>query len=156
LLAGPVTAANISRIGTHSRNPILVSHLREFPSPPNLDAGEGVRMMFDTMRDVGLYPPVYTSRPRIEREAVLVLLLNQSRPTTWEQVSRFIDRNYVIANAEVRQIIGTTDVLLASRQIKDWVDAGLLVVANPYAGKRLRQYTKPDVLLDVELFSQDE
>ncbi|MET0112279.1 MAG: RNA-binding domain-containing protein [Limnospira maxima] len=48
LLVGPVTVGNISRIGAHSRNPLIVQHLREFPNPPNLDAGEGVRMMFGT------------------------------------------------------------------------------------------------------------
>src|SRR5690606_28405153 len=44
LLAGPVTVSNIGRIGTYARNPLLVNNLREFPTPPNLDAGEGVRM----------------------------------------------------------------------------------------------------------------
>ncbi|HZK82288.1 MAG TPA: RNA-binding domain-containing protein, partial [Humisphaera sp.] len=42
LLVGPVTVANIGRIGAHSRNPLIIQHLREFPNPPNLDAGEGV------------------------------------------------------------------------------------------------------------------
>jgi ATP-dependent DNA helicase RecG len=156
LLVGPVTAANISRIGTHSRNPLLVTHLREFPSPPNLDAGEGVRMMFGTMREVGLYPPVYVTRPRIEREAVVVHLLNQNRPTVWEQVSQYIDKHYTVGNAEVRRLMGTTDVLAASRQIKEWVESGLLVVANPKAGKRHRQYTKPDVLDEMQLFAFEE
>ena len=31
LLAGPVTTANIARIGAHSRNPLLIQHLRQFP-----------------------------------------------------------------------------------------------------------------------------
>ena len=28
------------------RNPLLAKNLREFPLPPNIDAGEGVKMMF--------------------------------------------------------------------------------------------------------------
>ncbi|MGH7139090.1 MAG: ATP-binding protein [Pirellulales bacterium] len=152
-LIGPVTAANISRIGTHCRNPMLVSHLREFPSPPNLDAGEGVRMMFGTMHDVGLYPPIYLTKPRVEREAVTVWLLNENRPTAWEQVSQYVEKNYTVSNAEVRQLLGTTDVLATSRQIKGWVDAGVLVVTNPHAAKRLRRYTKPEVLLEMQSFS---
>ncbi len=63
LFAGPVTVANIGRVGAYNRNPMLVSHLRQFPDPPNLDAGEGVRMMFGTMRESGLYPPIYLTQP---------------------------------------------------------------------------------------------
>ncbi len=43
MLVGPVNPSNINRIGSYSRNSILVQHLREFPNPPNLDAGEGQR-----------------------------------------------------------------------------------------------------------------
>jgi ATP-dependent DNA helicase RecG len=71
LLVGPVTVGNIDQIGTHNRNPNLVGHLREFPEPPNLDAGEGVRMMFGTMLQTGLYPPLYITRPQIEKKRSL-------------------------------------------------------------------------------------
>ena len=80
LFAGPVTAANIGRIGAFNRNPLLVSHLREFPNPPNLDAGEGVHMMFGTMRETGLYPPIYLTQPQIERQAVLVQSVQRESP----------------------------------------------------------------------------
>ena len=61
-LPGSVTAKNIRVIGSISRNPLIVSNLREFPDPPNLDAGEGVRMMYQTMDTAGLYPPIYVTR----------------------------------------------------------------------------------------------
>ena len=144
LFVGPVTTANINRIGPHDRNPLLVSHLREFPSPPNLDAGEGVRMMFGTMHEAGLYPPVYLTRPRLDREAVVVHLWNQNRPTAWHQVSQYIDQHGTIGNAEVRHLMGTNDTLGVSKQLKHWVEQGLLTIANPDAGRNVRRYSKPD------------
>ncbi|HEX6987810.1 MAG TPA: ATP-binding protein, partial [Planctomycetaceae bacterium] len=153
LLVGPVTTANINKVGPHSRNPLIIQHLREFPNPPNLDAGEGVRMMFGTMREAGLYPPVYFTRPRIDREAVVVHILNNHRPTVWEQVSRYIDQHGTIGNSEVRQLLDTTDTLGVSKLLKHWVDQGLLVVANPEAGRNVRRYTKPDFEADDDFFS---
>jgi len=143
LLVGPVTVGNIGRIGAHSRNPLIVQHLREFPNPPNLDAGEGVRMMFGTMRESGLYPPIYLTRPRIEREAVLAMLRNQNRPSVWEQVVAYIREHEDIGNSEVRKLLDTNDTLTASKQLKSWVEQGLLIVANPEAGRNVRRYTLP-------------
>lgn len=155
LLVSPVTTANISRIGTHARNPVIVNHLREFPVPPNLDAGEGVRMMFGTMHQAGLYPPLYGTRPRLPREAVIVYLFNENRPSTWEQVVNYIDKHGDIGNAEVRNLM-QTDTLRASKQLKEWVNLGLLVVANPDAAKQLRRYARPDGGPDESLFSQGQ
>ena len=156
LFAGPVTIANIGQVGAFNRNPVLVSHLREFPNPPNLDAGEGVRMMFGTMRETGLYPPIYLTRPRIERQSVVVQLLNGNRPSLWEQVSAYIDRNGSVGNAEVRQLMGTDNVLGVSKLIREWVDLGVLVVANPQAGPKHRRYTKPETPSMATLFAKLE
>jgi ATP-dependent DNA helicase RecG len=147
LLPGTVTVANIQTV-RHNRNPLIVQHLREFPDPPNLDAHEGVKMMFGTMHEAGLYPPQFLTRPRIEREAVVVHLRNQNQPTVWRQVSHYLDENGSISNAEVREIRGTDDRIRASRQLKEWVDLGLLIVANPGSAKKIRRYKKPDVDLD--------
>jgi len=144
LFVGPVTASNINRIGTHPRNRLIVQHLREFPSAPNLDAGEGVRMMFGTMRDVGLYPPQFMTRPRIPQEGVITILANQNRPSVWEQVVDYVVKNGDIGNAEVRQLLRTEDTLTASKQLKAWVEQGVLVVANPDAGRNVRRYTLPN------------
>jgi ATP-dependent DNA helicase RecG len=156
LFVGPVTASNIGRVGPHSRNPTLINHLREFPDPPNLDAGEGVRMMIGTMRQSGLYPPTYRTRPYLSREAVKVILFNESRPSAWEQVSDYIDRFGSIANREVRQILGVADTLGVTRVIKSWCDLGLLIVANPDEGKRFRRYTKPEGPSTPLLFSEPD
>jgi ATP-dependent DNA helicase RecG len=144
LLAGPVTTANIAQIGAHSRNPLIIQHLRQFPDPPNLDAGEGVRMMFGTMREAGLYPPLYATRPSIEREGVVVRLRNQNLPGIWDQVSRYIDEHGGIGNNEVRQLMETDDRMRATRQLQEWVRQGLLVIDNPEAGKKSRRYRKPE------------
>ena len=153
LFAGPVTTANIGRVGPYSRNPLIIQHLREFPNPPNLDAGEGVRMMFGTMRESHLYPPLYLTRPRIEREAVIVDLRNQNRPSVWEQVTDYLEKHGTIGNAEVRQLLGTDDTLRASKQLKHWVEQGVLIVVNPDAGTNVRRYTRPDMTADENLFS---
>ena len=105
LLPGLVTVANI-RQERHNRNPLIVQHLREFPDPPNLDAHEGVKMMFGTMDEAGLYPPRFLTRPSIEREAVVVRLGNQNQPSAWEQVNHFLGEHGSIGNADVRQILG--------------------------------------------------
>lgn len=142
-LPGRITTANIRTAGSLSRNPLLVSHLREFPFPPNLDAGEGVPMMFRTMHQAGLYPPQIRSRALLEREAVLVTLLNESRPTVWEQVVTFLEQNGSIGNAELRKLMETEDTLRASKQLTGWVEQGFLVVANPDAGRNVRRYVLP-------------
>jgi ATP-dependent DNA helicase RecG len=154
LLPGPITQANIWKLGSFNRNPLIVNALRDFPDPPNLDAGEGVRMMFDTMWQSQLYVPLYWTRPQFEKDAVLVVIFNENRPTAWDQVSDFIDKNGSISNAEVRKTIGSKDILGASKQLRAWVQKGLLVVANPSAAKQYRRYTKPSTPPEAPLFSK--
>jgi|GEM_PF-4231639 len=93
-----VSSANIAKIGSRPRNRSLVDHLREFPNPPNLDAGEGVRMMFSVMDRAQLYAPVFLSRPDIEQEAVITLLLNEERPTAWRQVEDYARKPGSVGN----------------------------------------------------------
>ena len=54
---------------------------------------------------------------------------------------------------EVRHILRTDDPIRASRQLREWVDLGLLVVANPLSAKKLRRYTKSDLDLERSLFA---
>ena len=143
-LPGRVTASNIRSVGSFSRNPLLVSNLREFPDPPNLDAGEGVRMMFSTMDAAGLYPPLYRTRATTGKDSVGVIIRNEARPTLWDQVCNWLDVHGSIGNAEVREIMRTDNILAASKKLKWWVDLGLLVVANPNAAKQLRRYQHPE------------
>ena len=138
---GSITAANIGRAGSKARNPLVVLNLREFPEPPNIDAGEGVKMMFAEMAAAMLYPPQYSQNTEAAVESVTVTLLNLVRPTVWDEVSDWIDRHGSIANAELCKIAGI-ETLKASKMLGGWVDQGVL---EPLAGrgKRNMAYTKP-------------
>jgi len=150
-----ITPSTIETAGSTPRNPSLVSHLREFPKPPNVDAGEGVPMMFSEMRAGGLYPPRYSVRQESAIPSVTVTLLNEQRPAVWEQVSAFVDKNGAIANRDLRKI-ANLETLQATRMLKSWVEKGLLVMCG--SGKRDATYRKPteSAHSDLLLFDGDE
>src|SRR6185312_8272350 len=141
LFPGRITAATVSRMGSFARNGVIASNLREFPDPPNVDAGEGVRMMFNVMRASNLYPPQYREAKEEAQEAIVVTLLNEERPPIWEQVSDWMDRHGPIANGDLCRI-ANVDTLKASKMFKRWVEQGLLV-ADTSGGKRNTTYSKP-------------
>ena len=124
-LPGTITPANIERARSKARNPLVAQNLREFPVPPNIDDGEGVRMMFGEMAAAHLYPPQYRQTLDTAIEGVAVTLLNEERPPAWVQVSDWIDRNGPIANTDVCRI-AAVDTLRASKMLRGWVDRGLL------------------------------
>ena len=103
----------------------MAQNLREFPLPPNIDDGEGVRMMFGEMLAAHLYPPQYRQTLNTAVEGVAVTLLNEERPPAWVEVSDWIERNGPIANADVCRI-AAVDTLRASKMLRGWVDRGLL------------------------------
>jgi ATP-dependent DNA helicase RecG len=142
LLPGNITPANIAKAGSRARNPLIASNLREFPTPPNIDAGEGVRMMFAEMAQAELYPPQYRQGTESEVETVTVTLFNAARPSTWDVVSDWLDRHGTIANADLVRIAGI-DTVKASKQLVAWRDQGLLI-AVPGRAKRNMAYRKPD------------
>lgn len=141
LLPGNITPATIARSGSKARNPLIAVNLREFPDPPNIDAGEGVPMMFAEMSRAELYPPQYRQSTDAAVESVTVTLFNAKRPSAWDEVSDWIDRQGAIANADVVRIAGV-DTLKASKMLTAWRDHGLLV-ALPGRAKRNMAYTKP-------------
>lgn len=138
---GSITPANIGRAGSRARNPLIAQNLREFPVAPNIDAGEGVKMMFAEMSAAQLYPPQYSQNTDAAVETVTVTLLNLERPSAWDEVSDWIDRNGSIANAELCKIAGV-ETLKASKMLGAWVEQGLLEPL-PDRGKRNMAYTKP-------------
>ena len=138
---GNITPASIGRTGSKARNPLLAHNLREFPVPPNIDAGEGVKMMFTEMDAAALYPPQYSVNTEVAVETVTLTLLNEERPAAWVQVSDWIDRNGPIANRHLRDIAGV-DTLEASRMLRNWV-AQRLLVALPAASRQQARYAKP-------------
>lgn len=138
---GGITPANIARMGSRARNPLIATNLREFPMAPNIDAGEGVKMMFAEMALAKLYPPQYRQTADTAVESVTVTLLNLRRPTAWDEVNDWIDRHGHIANADVVRI-AKVDTLKASKLLGAWREQGLLE-ALPGRGKRNMAYTKP-------------
>lgn len=138
---GRITPDNIARAGSQARNPLIAQNLREFPVAPNIDAGEGVKMMFSEMAAAKLYPPQYRQSTEAAVESVTVTLLNLERPSVWDEVSDWIDREGSIGNARLRAISGW-DTLAASRQLRQWVSQGLLEPL-PAASRQQARYTKP-------------
>lgn len=141
LFPGRINAANIAKAGSFARNPLIARNLREFPEPPNIDAGEGVRMMFNLMQSSNLFPPVYREIREQVQEAVAVSLINEERPPIWEQVNDWVERNGPIANADLCRI-ANVDTLKASKMFKRWVEQGVLI-ADPSRAKRNMVYYKP-------------
>ena len=140
---GAITAENIRQAGTRPRNPSLVGHLRDFPQPPNLDAGEGVKMMFETLRRAGLYPPVFEELTDQASERVLVRLFNEAKLSDWELVQDYLAEHETVCNADVRRILNVRSSVKVSKLLRDWVNKKLLCVANPDAGMRYRRYRLP-------------
>lgn len=141
LFPGTITPANVGKVGSFARNPLVARNLREFPEPPNVDAGEGVRMMFAEMRAANLFPPLFRENRDAAQASVVTTLLNEERPPVWEQVSDWIDRNGPIANSDLCGIAGV-DTLRASRMLKRWVEQGVLQ-RDDSGGKRHTTYRKP-------------
>lgn len=138
---GSITPGNINKAGSKTRNPLIAVNLREFPLAPNIDAGEGVKMMFAEMAAAQLYPPQYSQNIDTEVESVTVTLLNHERPTAWDEVSHWIDTHGEIANSDLREI-AKVDTLNASRMLKAWVEQGVLLQV-PDRAKRNMAYLKP-------------
>lgn len=150
-LPGNLTPATIDKARSMPRNSLLARHLREFPNPPNVDAGEGVPMMFAQMAQANLYEPLYREQLEAAVPTLVVTLLNEERPPLWVQVSDWIDRNGPIANGKLREISGL-DTLAASKQLRQWVAQGVLV-ALPAPSRQQARYTKPELagLVDYSL-----
>lgn len=138
---GNITPANIAKAGSKARNPLIAKTLRDSPVPPNFDLNEGVPMMFAEMANAHLYPPQYRQNTETATESVTVTLLNMERPTVWDEVSDWIDRNGALANADLCRIAGV-DTLKASKMLKAWVEQGVLEQL-PDRAKRYTVYVKP-------------
>lgn len=125
LLPGAITSANIQYARSKARNPLIASNLREFAVPPNIDDGEGVRMMFGEMAAAQLYPPQYRQNTEAAVETLSLTLFNEDRPAVWVEVNDWVERNGPIANADVCRI-AAVDTLKASKMLRGWVERGLL------------------------------
>ena len=101
-------------------------------------------MMFTEMAAAKLYPPRYSQNTETAVETVALTLLNLTRPSVWDEVSDWIDRQVPIANSKLREISGL-DTLAASKQLRNWVAQGVLV-ALPAASRQQARYIKPELL----------
>lgn len=68
--------------------------------------------------------------------------LNVERPTIWDEISNWIDRNGAIANADLCRI-AEVDTLKASKMLKAFVEEGILEPL-PGRAKRNAAYVKPN------------
>jgi len=90
---GSVTRENIGHVGSQPRNRQLVDHLREFPTPPNLDAGEGVPMMVALMEKSALYPPFFSSRATAPSGVMVTLLKTDSALKASKRLKAWVGRS---------------------------------------------------------------
>jgi len=97
--------------------------------------------MFAEMSAAHLSPPQFRQNTETATESVTVTLLNLERPTVWDEVSDWIDRNGALANADLCRIAGV-DTLKVSKMHKAWVEQGVLV-QPPVLAKRYTFYEKP-------------
>ena len=129
-----ITSTNIGHIRSDGyRNDLLVKHLREFPSPPNLDQNEGVRAIRVEMKDGNLYPPVYWTYPHLN-DSVRIILLNEKIASGWEKINHHLILNKYITNEIAREITGIQQRDSMSKILKKWVDKGLLIQIKPSSG----------------------
>ncbi len=139
-LPGAITPENIGRRGSKPRNPLIARALFNFPDRPNVDAGEGVRMMFSEMERAGLYPPQYRESSLAAGDCLTVVLMTEPKDPLWGLVSEWIDLNGPIGNSTLCQLGGLNKVK-ASRALKKWTALGLLQ-ASESQGWRNRVYAK--------------
>lgn len=129
-----ITPANIGRVRADGwRNDLLVKHLRELPSPPNLDQNEGIRAMRNEMKTNQLYPPIFWTYPKLQ-DGVRVVLLNKKSVNEWEKVSDYLERNKYITNEEARKITGVVQRDRMTQLLKNWVRQGLIIQIVPPSG----------------------
>lgn len=134
LLPYNITPANIGHVRAEGyRNDLLVKHLREFPSPPNLDQNEGVKAMRFEMNARQLYPPIFFTYPYL-KDAVRVVLLNEKAPNEWEKLRKYLQDHPHATNEEARRVSGVVQLHTMSRLLKKWVKQGLLVKLVPKTG----------------------
>jgi ATP-dependent DNA helicase RecG len=139
-----ITPANVGIVRSEGwRNDLLVKHLREFPSPPNLDQNEGVPTMRSEMKSNNLYPPIFLTYPTMD-DSVRVILLNAQIASEWEKVSACLEEKKYITNEEARAATGIIQRDKMSRILKNWVKQGLLVQIVPKGGYlRATKYKLP-------------
>lgn len=126
-----ITRMNIGWVRAEGyRNDLLIKHLREFPSPPNLDQNEGVRAMRVEMAGENLYPPIFLTN----FDSIRVVLFNEHRASEWEKITAYLKENMYITNKQAREITSVVQRDKMSYMLRRWVDQGLLMQIKPLSG----------------------
>lgn len=129
-----ITSSNIGRVRADGyRNDLLVKHLREFPSPPNLDQNEGVKAMREEMVGKNLYLPLFFTYPNLQ-DSVRVVLFNEQAPSEWDKVVFYLKKYKYITNEEARNVTNIRQRDKMSKLLKKWADSGLLIAIIPESG----------------------
>lgn len=157
LLPFNITSANIGFVRASGyRNDLLVKILREFPDPPNLDQNEGVRAIRSEMHANNLYPPIYLTYPYLS-DSVRVVLLNETAPSEWDKVQDYLQKHKYIKNSEARNLTSILDSAVMSRQLKRWVEQGLLIrIDHPNQAPKKVKYRLPDSNTAGDLLANNE
>ena len=122
-----ITVNNIWKVRADEyRNDILVKHLREFPSPPNLDRNEWVEAMINDMEDNNLYAPLFFTYP-LYSDSVEVVLINRNQQSEWEKIKSYLNENTYINNEKAREITGISQNYQMSKLFSDWVSNGIVI-----------------------------
>ena len=107
-------------------------------------------MMYATIEQSRLYPPVYQTEQDLGREVVLVKLSNEARVSAWDQVDTWLKTHDSIGNADLRLILNTDNMTKASKMLRAWVDAGLLApTGTSPQNRRYWRKKSADVLVDL-------
>lgn len=143
LFPSNITSFNIGLIRSENyRNTLIVKHLREFPSPPNLDQNEGVRLIREEMFNANLYPPVYTLN-KFSMDAILLKLYLEKKDEKWDKVFEFLsNKEKYINNEQVRKLLKEPRVYSISRLLSKWSDMGLLIKIET-SNKKSYKYRLP-------------
>lgn len=121
LLPYNITPKNIWYVRSeYYRNDIIVKHLREFPTPPNLDRNEWVQAMRNEMKASWLYPPIYITYPTLP-DVVKVVLLNEAAPSERDKISHYLQEHSYIDNETARWVAWVQDTNKMSEKFKTWL-----------------------------------
>jgi len=145
-----ITRTNIGWVRAEGyRNDLIVKHLREFSSPPNLDQNEGVRAMRAEMAGENLYPPIFLTTA----DAIRVVLFNEHQASEWEKINAYLRENKYITNEQAREITSIVQRDKMSYILRRWVDQGLLIQIKPPSG--FKKGTKYKLVEAQEIKSED-
>jgi ATP-dependent DNA helicase RecG len=102
-LPGHMTLDNLLQ-ERFARNPTVVRLLNKYPNPPNKDIGEGLRTVFDKMKEARLKAPTF----RMEGGYFIVELGHTPLARPHEIIPEYLESNSEVTNSIGRSLTGIT------------------------------------------------